>query len=325
MISHTTLDLGKFGLSGFIFGTDGNGNPKGLLLASYGVSIFFALSGFLITYLLLIEKEKTIIINIRHFYIRRILRIWPLYYLYIIICFAIYYLYGLKFDYKIVPFYILLAANIPIILNNMLPFLGHLWSIGVEEQFYLFWPWLARMDNKKLLNVSIGLVISLMILKFIFFLISYKFHYDLPLVALSVSRFHVMIMGCIGAILYKKKSKVIRYCLNIKTQIICWIIMVLLALNLFHISSLIDNEIIGLVTIMIILAQITRTNYIVDLDNKVLNFIGRISYGIYVIHPAIIFILIKIIGEFEHSSVVNYIIIYSLVLAVTIIVAFFVI
>lgn len=50
VISHITLDLGKFGLIDTIFGSDSNGNPKGLLLASYGVSIFFALSGFLITY-----------------------------------------------------------------------------------------------------------------------------------------------------------------------------------------------------------------------------------------------------------------------------------
>ena len=49
-----------------------------------GVSFFFVLSGFLITYLLLIEKEKTGKINVRNFYVRRILRIWPLYYLVIL-------------------------------------------------------------------------------------------------------------------------------------------------------------------------------------------------------------------------------------------------
>lgn len=317
VISHITLDLSSFGLIDTIFGADANGNAKGLLLASYGVSIFFALSGFLITYLLLLEKEKTSI-NIKHFYIRRILRIWPLYYLYIIICIIMYYLFQINFEYRIVPFYIFLAANIPIIINNMLPFLGHFWSIGVEEQFYLFWPWLARVDNKKLLRRSIGLMLFLIILKLFFWFINYKWNYSIPLTVLSVSRFHIMIIGCIGAILYYNKSVVIKYCLNIKTQIFCWLIMILLALNRFHISSIIDNEIVGIVTVMIILAQITRTNYIVNLDNKVFDFIGKISYGIYVIHPLIIFLTPMIVGRFKDSHFVNYIFVYSFILLVTI-------
>ncbi|MDO8316023.1 MAG: acyltransferase [Flavobacterium sp.] len=321
VISHITLDLSSFGLIDTIVGADANGNAKGLLLASYGVSIFFALSGFLITYLLLLEKEKTSI-NIKHFYIRRILRIWPLYYLYIIICLIVYYLFQINFEYSIVPFYILLAANIPIIINNMLPFLGHFWSIGVEEQFYLFWPWLARIDNKRLLRSSFGLVLFLIILKLFFWFINYKWHYSLPLTVLSVSRFHIMIIGAIGAILYYNKSVVIKYCLNIKTQIFCWLIMILLALNLFHISSLIDNEILGIVTVMIILAQITRTNYIVNLDNKLFDFIGKISYGIYVIHPLIIFLSPMILGKFKDSSFVNYIYVYGFILLSTITISY---
>ena len=104
VISHTTLDLDKFRLIATIFGSDSAGKPKGLLLASYGVSIFFALSGFLITYLLLQEKKGTQIINIKHFYIRRALRIWPLYYLYILLCFIVYYYFEVPYDKSVVPF-----------------------------------------------------------------------------------------------------------------------------------------------------------------------------------------------------------------------------
>lgn len=317
VISHTTLYLGSFGLTDTIFGADANGNPKGLLLASYGVSIFFALSGFLITYLLLLEKEKGPI-NIKHFYIRRTLRIWPLYYSYIFICLLVYFIFEINFEYKSLPYYFLLAANIPIIINSMLPFLGHLWSIGVEEQFYLFWPWLARINNRELLRMSIWLVLLLLILKLIFWFVNYRFNYSIPLIALSVSRFQIMIIGSIGAILYYNKSELIKYGLDIKTQVFCWVIMLLLALNIFHISSLVDNEIVGVVTIMIILAQITRTNYIVDLDNKVFDFIGKISYGIYVIHPLVIFLVNMSIGKFKESTFQNYLFVYSSVLVATI-------
>jgi len=51
---------------------------------SFGVTVFFVLSGFLITYLLMQERTETNTISIKDFYIRRILRIWPLYYLIII-------------------------------------------------------------------------------------------------------------------------------------------------------------------------------------------------------------------------------------------------
>ncbi|MAZ37152.1 MAG: hypothetical protein CL842_06855 [Crocinitomicaceae bacterium] len=79
VVSHITLSLDDIGLDSNIFGTYDSGKPRALDLAGYGVSMFFALSGFLITYLLWLEKEKQPI-QIRKFYLRRMLRIWPLYY-----------------------------------------------------------------------------------------------------------------------------------------------------------------------------------------------------------------------------------------------------
>jgi peptidoglycan/LPS O-acetylase OafA/YrhL len=83
LISHISLALPLFGLDPLF--TDKKGEPAGVLMASYGVTMFFVLSGFLITYLLLQEKEIQQI-HIRHFYFRRILRIWPLYYLFLVSC-----------------------------------------------------------------------------------------------------------------------------------------------------------------------------------------------------------------------------------------------
>jgi len=322
VISHITLALDSFGLVATIFGSDINGNPKGLLLASYGVSIFFALSGFLITFLLLKEKEVSKGLNIEHFYIRRLLRIWPLYYLYFGICIVIYYIYEIDYNHQAVPFYIFLAANIPIIIGKTLPLLTHYWSIGVEEQFYLFWPWIAKVRNSKLMRISILLVFALITLKIIFWIINYKYNYSIPLVALSVTRFQTMIIGCVGAILYYNQSSFIKYFIDKRTQFFCWIILLLTAINKFHISSLIDNEIIAIITVLIIFAQIMRTNYIFNLDNKILDFIGKISYGIYIIHPLIIFLAQKKFGKFQESTLLNYLFLYSLIIGFTILVSY---
>ena len=62
------------------------GNTTVDALGSKAVSFFFVLSGFLITYLLMEEQKKTGAISVKNFYIRRILRIWPVYYIVVIVC-----------------------------------------------------------------------------------------------------------------------------------------------------------------------------------------------------------------------------------------------
>jgi len=131
-------------------------------LGSIGLSLFFILSGFLITYLLLQERQDRHTINIGHFYMRRILRIWPLYYLIIGIGqFLIPYtgLAGLGGIYtsaagnfsRTAICYLLFLPNIAFLfIKPANPFLGHTWSIGVEEQFYLVWPWVLQKCGRYL-------------------------------------------------------------------------------------------------------------------------------------------------------------------------------
>ena len=83
IITHIELLKGVFGFKNYWK------NPIIFNLGGMGVYFFFVLSGFLITYLLLVEKEKQRHIKIKDFYIRRILRIWPLYYLIVVIGFFI--------------------------------------------------------------------------------------------------------------------------------------------------------------------------------------------------------------------------------------------
>ena len=136
VIFHLTRDFGQFNLSPYIFGTLADGSPKGFAMAGYGVTIFFSLSGFLITYLLLAEKKQQEI-HIKNFYFRRILRIWPLYYLYLVAVLIIIFYFGLHFNGGILLTYIFFAANVPFILENIphvaentLPFCGTTGRLG---------------------------------------------------------------------------------------------------------------------------------------------------------------------------------------------------
>lgn len=322
VISHITLGLGEFGLNNKLFGTDLEGNAKGLNLGGYGVTIFFTLSGFLITFLLLKEKEETKL-KIKEFYIRRILRIWPLYYLYFAICLITMLCYGLTINIVSIPFYIFLAANVPFILGGTLPFLTHYWSLGVEEQFYLFFPQIAKFSNKRLLNISIAIIFIFIFLKFIFWVLDRKYGIHIPYRAIDVTRFHNMLIGVVGAIFYyNRNARFFSISTHKITQIFSWIIVLLLTLNKFHIASVIDGEIVSVITVFLILGQITKRNNIINLENSVCDFIGKISYGIYVIHPLIIFYFSKLLGQFNSDNLTNYFLVYTLITVTTILTAY---
>jgi peptidoglycan/LPS O-acetylase OafA/YrhL len=127
-----------------------------------GVDLFFLISGFLITYLLLKEREISGKISIRNFYIRRTLRIWPLYFLIIALTPAIVSLSDAK-----APEYwwtICFATNFQTISGtpDLFPF-AHFWSVCVEEHFYLIWPLLILFIPPKKLPLSFATLILLSI------------------------------------------------------------------------------------------------------------------------------------------------------------------
>jgi peptidoglycan/LPS O-acetylase OafA/YrhL len=318
VVSHVTLGLKDFGLDPFIFGSLSDGSPRGLLLAGRGVTMFFVLSGFLITYLLQAEKELHPI-DIRKFYVRRILRIWPLYYLYLFIAVIIIVFFGFELNTGSLLFYLFYTANIPFILNAGLPFLQHYWSLGVEEQFYLFWPWVNKRTGNSIITVS-ACVIALLIGCKVYL---HVFHPgSLFETAIHVTRFHCMMVGALGAILYKQNTIwFLKLTDNKPVQALCWLVIVLVATNRFHIASVIDTEIISLVTLIIIIGQVNIRNRIISLENNILDYLGKISYGIYVIHPLLIFFLSKILGSLRLDAPYKYLIVYAVVLGSTVFLA----
>lgn len=116
-----------------------------------GVDIFFVLSAYLLTKLLVTEHERTGRISFKKFYLRRIFRIWPIYYL--LVGFgALYYIYVVHASFITEPTLRLLGLisftdNIMSAVSgyNPLPFVSHLWTIGYEEQFYVFIPFIILL------------------------------------------------------------------------------------------------------------------------------------------------------------------------------------
>ena len=130
-----------------------------------GVSFFFVLSGFLITYLLLEERGANGFIDIKAFYARRVLRIFPLYYAVVAFGFVLYPLARWVLgqppvDNGSFALYALFLGNFDQLAGaENAGFVGVLWSVGIEEQFYIVWAplmaWLAFGNYKYLFPVVI--------------------------------------------------------------------------------------------------------------------------------------------------------------------------
>lgn len=314
VISHINLlpNISDFGLpSLFAFS---------ISIGAFAVTLFFVISGFLITFLLIKEIEKRKDVDTKKFYMRRILRIWPIYYLFLIISIFAYVVLGnqsviLK---NSLFFYIFFSANIPFIIKQGgLSMIFHYWSIGVEEQFYLFWPWVVNLSKNLLLKIAIiifTLFFGFKILSWINFgvdSISYKFF--------AVNRFDCMMIGAIGAMLYVHQNiSFINLFSNKIIQLLSWVLLILVSVNVIRLPWPIAHEIVSVAVLSIIMGQITVNKRIVNLENKVCDFIGKISYGIYVIHPLIIFLLSIVFRQLQMSLSLKYILVYCSVIIITI-------
>lgn len=181
-----------------------------------GVDLFFVLSGFLITLGLLDSKDSSNYFSA--FYMRRVLRIFPLYYAVLIvamICSAVFASYTPKvtlmsdaLNGSLFPTQAGWVAHLLYVQNWWMPWkepasqniLGHFWSLGIEEQFYLVWPlcvWL--LPRKRLLGLCVAVCPGVLALRF--FLIGYFNPPPHVIFMNTVTRADTLIMGALCALL----------------------------------------------------------------------------------------------------------------------------
>jgi peptidoglycan/LPS O-acetylase OafA/YrhL len=152
----------------FSFLTENASNWK--KMGSFGLCLFFTLSAYLITDLLFQERQRTGSVSVKNFYIRRVLRIWPLYFVGIGAGMLLTNVTHRASDVVGFIWYLLFSGNIYCAMfgwpgNPMSP----LWSISIEEQFYAIWPWVARKFSKTgMIVVSLVLILVANVTLFVF-------------------------------------------------------------------------------------------------------------------------------------------------------------
>lgn len=142
-----------------------------------GVLMFFVISGFLITWLLLKENDRKGFVSLRRFYIRRFLRIFPAFYAYAFLFIGILWFLGKHIDWpQTVTSLLYLANYYQAIFGDPNTGLSHTWSLGIEEQFYLLWPalFLFLRDRPRLLcRITSAIIGCVWIYRFV---LKYGFH-----------------------------------------------------------------------------------------------------------------------------------------------------
>lgn len=292
-----------------------------LMYGGTGVTIFFVLSGFLITYKLLEEKELTGQIQIKKFYVRRTLRIWPLYFLVLLFSFFLY------------PFLkSMLGLNQTLCTNVWyhLSFLANFdvlrvreycvgqdamsqninWSIAIEEQFYIFWPLLfIFLNNRRQLIALVILFIAAGLFRL--------YHQHAP----SILYFHTLAVlpdlamgGLFAYAIHRwKKIRIFFETRGSRSHLLFMTLLlsVLLLGNEFSLNSVaaaLLRFIIAFLTALVIVSQaMTKKRSPLEAGNlRFASYWGKYSYGIYLLHP-IAMLFVDILQRSLHLQIEHFI------------------
>lgn len=290
-----------------------------------GVDIFFIISGFLITYLLIFEKSNYPNISLKKFYIRRFLRIFPVYYLVIFISYLIFNKSHPETDYLS---NLLFIGNFSMISTNLWTVapMNPLWSICIEEHFYLIIPlivYLIPTSKLKLVLFSI-ILISIIFRGWATANIVYNWK---TIYLHTLSRCDVIAIGGLIAIWYHSKKHLFK--LNNIYLFFSSLILILLLLtvDVGDYSTVLKATLkkyifiipICIMFITFILPSQEQSQLARRLkENKTLDYLGKISYGLYMYHSFVILYLDRYIN-LNNSLIIKITIVTLLTIAISII------
>ncbi len=256
---------------------------------AYGVDLFFALSAYLITSLLLRERATTGKLDLRSFYVRRILRIWPLYLGFVVFAaITAHFLPWQNLPLRYVAGYTLLAGNWLYVFYGLpASFAVPLWTVSIEEQFYLAWPLaLRRASIRATAFMAIAVLVVANIWRFALVVLG------APAQAMEYNTFTRLDPIALGVLLalfagklptLSTLQRIILLTAGVATWIVTfWFTVVIELPKLSTWQSALGHLLTALASAAILFSVMGSQNAF--LRNKWLLYLGKISYGLYVLH-----------------------------------------
>ena len=277
-----------------------------------GVIFFFVLSGFLITYIILEERQQTGIFNLKNFFVRRILRIWPLFYLMILVAFLTPYL-ARMFGFEISNegyspnwlMSVLFLENYKIMISGASPNvspLGIMWSLCIEEHFYILWGISLFFISMKRVPYLLGFaLVTGSVVRGIYI------HFGINDIDVF-SNIDYFAFGALPAyFLVTQKEKLYSFIEKISHYVkIVFLLLILVyvfaAPNIHYpFQKKIEPLILGILFGGLLVLIIPEQNRIKLSDKNILSRLGKYTYGLYVYHIIIINFMWKIAQNFQFS------------------------
>jgi len=269
------------------------------VIGAYGVPVFFLLSAYLVTDLLFRERERTGRIHIPSFYMRRILRIWPLYFSMFI---------GLALLNRFIPgvgtdnpkawlAFTFLWGNWYVIHHGWIASpVDPLWSISIEEQFYLIIPILAARGGRRAVIFASWILLACSYLTVLYYAI------HPPAINAWLNSLVQFQFFCTGTLLaLALRGGTLRLAVPLRVAgflsgIACWLAAVSIGtlVNYPVATRFVASWLLVLIgTIVVFLCTLGTPSRLVP---SWLSYFGKISYGLYIFHSLVLFLLFKKIG-----------------------------
>lgn len=271
-------------------------------LGRLSVTFFFVLSGYLITYLLLVERERTGEIAVRRFYMRRILRIWPLYFLVVLASFLVLprfevfhlpkYTDALSQHFGITfSLFLLFLPQLALSIYEPVPFAEPAWSIGVEEQFYLLWPALMR-KSKRFVPLAVAVIVAVIGARYLaVFIAKANRHDEAALLVwnrvinyLYFTRIECMAIGGLFAwLVFAKRKRLLAFLQNGVVQVAVYALTAYLLIT-DSFKPILNYGWYSVCFGVLILNVSNNTRSLIRLRGPAFEFLGNISFSIYMLH-----------------------------------------
>jgi peptidoglycan/LPS O-acetylase OafA/YrhL len=262
----------------------------------FGVLIFFTLSGFLITWLLLSEYAKTGAISLKNFYARRSLRIFPAYYAYSALTLGLLFLAHKPINVPQTVASLLYVNNYyQAILGDPNTVFSHTWSLAVEEQFYLIWApsIIVLLRRRSILPALVTAIVTIWIYRLV--LVFFGVHQGYIYEAFDTRADHLL-TGCLLAWLLFEQKWVRLFELVCRPWVMVLITVVLAILNIaeFRYEAIFRDTVAftfePALVAMLIPGLIHASGSLVGriLESPIVSGIGRISYSMYLYQQIVI-------------------------------------
>jgi peptidoglycan/LPS O-acetylase OafA/YrhL len=275
-----------------------------------GVGLFFVLSGFLITYLLLDERGRFGNVDAKKFYLRRIFRIWPIYFLIIGLSFLVFphldllYFPGTNEKLEVhsaerIALLLLVLPNYAFVLYDLPYWCAQTWSIGVEEQFYYLWPWLIKYPKKRILTFITFLTITVLLLFAGLHFLNETSEVEKAITTTFLGQFRIQIMalgGICAWLVYNDKRQILKFIFRKDLQIAVYGLLLILFFSGLHFTGFL--EVYAVFFAFFVLNVSCNPDSVISLENPVMNHLGKISYGLYIYHVFVIVLLINLMQKY---------------------------